>query len=155
MTGEPISDPLQAAALANVAAMDAPRNLADFPLHLGLGGVVQPLPRFTGSGEWYQAYENATVSDGSDGRLVSWHEFNESWTTWEMHPAGDEIVLCVSGRITLIQDVDGEPRNVTLSSGEWWVNAPGVWHTADIATGESATCIFVTVGAGTMNRDRD
>lgn len=115
---------------------------------------MRALPAFTGSGEWYEQYERSTVDDGPDGRLVSWHRFDESWTTWEMHPAGDEIVLCVDGRITLVQDtVEGE-RTVELTAGEWWVNAPGVWHTADIAPGEVATCVFVTPGAGTQTRDR-
>lgn len=134
--------------------MEQPRHLHRRPLHLGLGGTVRELPEFDGSGEWYQRYEQATAVDGVDGRLVSWHHFDESWSSWEMHPGGDEIVLCVAGRITLVQETDEGMRPVELREGEWWVNAPGVWHTADIAAGESATCVFVTVGVGTEARDR-
>ena len=128
--------------------------LREFPVHLGLGGVARPLPRFTGSGEWYGAYEAAHQSDGPDGRLVSWHEFTESWDSWEMHPGGEELVVCVSGRATFVQELDGEPHGVVLEAGQWMANPAGVWHTADVAAGESVACVFITSGLGTQGRSR-
>lgn len=134
--------------------MAARPHLRDFPVHLGLGGRVGELPRFDGTGEWYQRYEQTTAPDGADGRLVSWHEFDTSWDSWEVHPHGDELVLCVSGVITLVQDVGGVEQRVELRAGEWAVNPPGVWHTADLAPDAIATCVFVTAGMGTQNRPR-
>jgi mannose-6-phosphate isomerase-like protein (cupin superfamily) len=128
--------------------------LEEIPAHLGPGGRVEVLPHFTGSTEWYQAYGDATADDGPDGRLLSWHRFDESWTSWEMHPAGDEVVLCVEGEVSLIQDIDGEPTTTVLRSGEWCTNPPGVWHTADIAPGAYAVCVFITPGLGTEGRER-
>jgi cupin superfamily acireductone dioxygenase involved in methionine salvage len=124
------------------------------PAHLGLGGTVRALPVFDGTGEWYAAYEQDTAADGADGRLVSLHTFDESWSSWEMHPVGHEIVLCVAGEISLVQELDGAEVRTTLQAGEWVGNPPGVWHTADVDPGTTATCVFVTAGRGTQSRDR-
>jgi quercetin dioxygenase-like cupin family protein len=127
-------------------------DLHDFPVHLGLGARVEPLERFDGSMDWYQRYGAAHASDGAEGRLVTIHSFDESWDSWEQHPKGDELVLCVSGSVVLHQEVDGDMRTVTLRAGEAVVNPPGVWHTADVV--EPCTCLFITAGEGTENRAR-
>jgi cupin superfamily acireductone dioxygenase involved in methionine salvage len=70
-----------------------------------------------------------------------------------MHPAGAEVVICVAGSMVLVQEhPDGRPDSVTLTAGEYAINPPGVWHTADVA--ESATAIFITAGEGTAHRPR-
>jgi mannose-6-phosphate isomerase-like protein (cupin superfamily) len=123
-----------------------------FPIHLGLGARAEPQPEFTGM-DWYAAYSTANAADGREGRLVSMYRFTESWTSWEMHPAGDEVVLCVAGAMTLQQErPDGSRETVRLGPGEYAVNAPGVWHTADVE--ESATAVFITAGEGTQHRER-
>lgn len=128
------------------------RSLERFPLHLGLGAKAVPQPEFTGMA-WYADYAARHGGDGAEGRLVSLHTFAESWTSWEMHPAGDEVVVCTAGAITLIQELpDGSTASVTLHAGDYAINPPGVWHTADVA--ESATALFITSGLGTENRPR-
>jgi mannose-6-phosphate isomerase-like protein (cupin superfamily) len=131
---------------------DAPFDLARFPVHLGLGATVTSLPEFDGSPVWYERYGNAHADDGAEGRLVSLHTFTESWGSWEMHPAGAELVVCVEGRITLHQEVDGADRTAVLDAGQAIVNPPGVWHTADVDG--RATAVFVTAGLGTEVRAR-
>jgi mannose-6-phosphate isomerase-like protein (cupin superfamily) len=126
--------------------------LADVPVHLGLGSRVLPQARFTGEPAWYQSYAERNAADGPDGRLVTMHTFTESWDSWEVHPLGEELVLCIEGAITLHQEIDGAVRLATIDSGEAIINPPGVWHTADV-TG-SATVLFVTAGLGTENRPR-
>ncbi len=127
-------------------------SLETHPLHLGLGATAVIQPAFTG-GEWYEAYGARHGGDGAEGRLVSFHHFTASWDSWEMHPAGDEVVICTAGEITLIQEFpDGRAAQVTLTAGEYAINPPGVWHTADIA-GE-ATALFITAGMGTEGRAR-
>jgi hypothetical protein len=42
---------------------------------------------------------------------------------------------------------------VTISAGQAVINAPGVWHTADIVDG-ATTVVFITAGDGTEMRDR-
>ena len=39
--------------------------------------------------------------------LVSSFAFAADWTTWEMHPAGDEIVCLLTGRATLVLERQG------------------------------------------------
>ena len=121
-------------------------------VHLGLGATAVPQPPFSGMA-WYGDYGARHGADGAEGRLVSQHTFTGSWTSWEMHPSGAEVVLCVAGSITLIQeDPDGRPESVVLGPGEYAVNPPGVWHTADVA--DSATAVFITAGEGTQHRPR-
>lgn len=125
--------------------------LRDNPLHLGLGATALVQPPFTGM-DWYEAYGERTEKDGAEGRLVSMHEFSEPWDSWEMHPAGAEVVLCVAGEMTLIQEIDGKQVRTILQAGEYAINEPGVWHTADIAN--RATGLFITAGMGTEVRER-
>ena len=124
------------------------------PLHLGLGATAVPQPEFTGGMEWYEAYGARHSDDGKEGRLVSAHRFTEDWDVWEMHPVGDEVVLCLEGEMTLHQEMaDGGKATVSLAPGEYAINPPGCWHTADI-DGE-ATALFITAGEGTQHRPRE
>lgn len=80
------------------------------------------------------------------------HSFHESWDSWEQHPDGEELVVCIEGSITLFQEVDGAVRSVALEVGDAVVNPPGVWHTADVDG--PCTALFITAGLGTENRAR-
>lgn len=101
---------------------------------------------------WYERYAQRHSDDGSDGRLVSMHTFSASWTSWEVHPCGSEVVLCTSGEITLIQEVNGAQQRISLRPGQYAINEPGVWHTADVE--DTATAVFITAGEGTNHRPR-
>jgi quercetin dioxygenase-like cupin family protein len=128
------------------------RSLLTDPIHLGLGATAQAQPPFTGM-KWYADYAARTEGDGKEGRLVSMYRFTEDWDSWEMHPAGDEVVLCVAGEMVVHQEsADGSVAQVTLGPGDYAINAPGVWHTADVAS--EATAVFITAGEGTEHRPR-
>jgi quercetin dioxygenase-like cupin family protein len=131
---------------------DAVFDLSRFPVHLGLGAVVVRQPEFTDPPTWYDRYGERTEADGVEGRLVSLHTFTESWDSWEMHPLGDELVVCVAGSMVLHQEIDGEVGTVTLHPGEAVVNPPGAWHTADVDA--PATALFITAGTDTQVRPR-
>ena len=123
------------------------------PIHLGLGANACTEPRFTGGMDWYQRYVERHAADGAEGRLVSLHTFHAPWDMWEMHPSGAEVVLCISGSITLHQQLsDGTVNTVILRSGQYAINEAGVWHTADVDA--QATAVFVTAGLGTQHRPR-
>lgn len=127
-------------------------DLRTYPIHLGRGARSEPQPAFTGM-EWYEAYGVRTAADGDEGRLVSMHDFTEDWQSWEVHPQGEEVVVCIAGEITLFQELDnGSTRSVTLRAGEYAINPAGVWHTAGVS--KSATALFITPGRGTLNRPR-
>ena len=131
--------------------MSAPR-LDERPIHLGLGATAVPQPPFTGM-EWYAAYGERHDADGAEGRLVSLHRFTESWDSWEMHPEGEEVVLCLEGAMTLHQEhADGRTATVRIAAGEYAINPRGTWHTADVE-GEAAA-LFITAGIGTEHRPR-
>ena len=132
--------------------MAKPHRLADNPIHLGLGATAVAQPPFTGM-EWYEEYGTRSAADGAEGRLVSMHSFSESWDSWEMHPQGHEVVVCTAGTITLTQEYpNGRIEQVTLGPGDYAINDPGVWHTADVGT--QATALFITAGEGTQHRPR-
>ncbi len=130
--------------------MDAKRLDTHF-IHLGLGATAEAQPAFSGL-DWYAAYGQRTHSDGAEGRLVSLYTFAAPWDAWEMHPKGDEVVVCTEGEMTLIQELDGGETLIPLKAGEYAINPRGVWHTADVEA--EATALFITAGIGTEHRPR-
>ena len=126
-------------------------NISRDPIHLGRGATAVRQPEFTGM-EWYAAYAQRNSSDGTEGRLVVMFTFDAPWEVWEVHPNGHEVVICTEGEITLIQEIDGKEKRTTLRPGEYAINPPGVWHTADVHG--RATALFITAGAGTQGRPR-
>ncbi len=133
--------------------MTQPPRLDETLIHLGLGATAVPQPTFTGEMEWYQGYGERHGGDGVEGRLVSMHTFSESWDVWEMHPKGAEVVLCTAGTIELVQEIDGAEVATTLQVGEYAINEPGTWHTANVT--DATTAVFITAGLGTEHRPRD
>ncbi len=82
--------------------------------------------------------------------LIAAHSFEKDWPTWEKHPAGDEIVVLLSGSAELVLREDDGDRAVTLVEAGSFVLVPrDTWHTAHIA--ESAQMLFITPGEGTEN----
>jgi oxalate decarboxylase/phosphoglucose isomerase-like protein (cupin superfamily) len=70
-----------------------------------------------------------------------------------VHPAGDELVILLSGAVDLVlEESDGE-RVVPLRSGETCIVPQGVWHTARV--NEPSEAIHITRGAGTEMRPID
>lgn len=126
--------------------------LAKTPVHLGLGARAEVCEPFDGTMEWYQRYGAAHASDGAEGRIVAVHSFESDWPTWEMHPKGHELVYVISGELKLVQELEGERRELLLAAGDAAINEPGVWHTAKIA--EPTTALFITAGEGTLNEVR-
>jgi len=129
------------------------KSLYDFPIHLGLGAKAVAEPQFTGGMEWYEGYDHRHHDDLDEGRIVSLFRFEESWTSWEMHPEGDEVVCCLQGHMTLHQDLpDGSKQFWELGPGEYAINPRGAWHTADAE--DPVVALFITVGKGTTHRPR-
>lgn len=125
--------------------------LSENPVHLGRNASAEIESPITGM-EWYADYVDRHSDDGREGRLISEYTFHSSWDSWEMHPQGSELVYCIRGEMTLIQEKEGRSHSVQLRSGEFVINEPGVWHTADVR--ESCTALFITAGLGTQHRPR-
>jgi len=82
--------------------------------------------------------------------LISSHEFSEDWPTWERHPAGDEMVMLLSGTATLVLRTDDGDRPIEITEPGSYVIVPqNTWHTARIS--RAARMLFVTPGEGTEN----
>ena len=89
--------------------------------------------------------------DLDPGQLVMGFSFSADWPTWEMHPAGDEVVTLLSGEATLVlQHPEGAQRVQLSTPGDFVVVPRGVWHTAQ--TTVPCRMLFVTPGEGTENR---
>jgi quercetin dioxygenase-like cupin family protein len=86
--------------------------------------------------------------------MVMQFEFAEDWSTWERHPAGEELVVLISGKAELILEQDGGEEHATTLArpGEFVLVPRGVWHTARVQ--ERCAMLFVTPGEGTENRAR-
>ena len=122
-------------------------NLSDVFIHLGVGSTATPLPDFAWSPEYLAGYQERFAADGAEGRLICVMPQEETWDSWERHPAGDEVVVLLSGRVDLVQDLDGAEHVVELQPGQAVINPAGVWHTARVH--EPGVALFVTPGRGT------
>jgi mannose-6-phosphate isomerase-like protein (cupin superfamily) len=84
--------------------------------------------------------------------LISRHEFDEPWPTWEIHPHGDEFVYLLSGDVDLVmQTADGEKILRVSEPGTYVVVPKGTWHTA--RPHRHTAMLFVTPGEGTLNAE--
>lgn len=127
-------------------------DIASTFVHLGLGPVARALPDFSWSEEYLTRYEAETAPDGVEGRLVSFSAHEADWSSWERHPAGDELVIVVSGRLVVIQELASGENRVELGPRQGLVNPSGAWHTADVL--EPGGALYITPGAGTAHRPR-
>jgi mannose-6-phosphate isomerase-like protein (cupin superfamily) len=83
--------------------------------------------------------------------LVSSHEFDSDWGVWERHPAGDEIVVLLSGAATLTLRKDSGDEAIDLQEPGSCVVVPrDTWHTAHVS--KTTRMLFITPGEGTENR---
>jgi mannose-6-phosphate isomerase-like protein (cupin superfamily) len=130
--------------------MADPFDLSKTFIHLGLGAKATPLPDFEWSPAFMDAYRYSTDSDGDEGRLVCVVEQDATWDSWERHPAGEEVVYLISGRVDVIQELDDGEHVVALHPGEAMVNPPNVWHTALVH--EPGAALFITPGRGTEHK---
>ena len=84
--------------------------------------------------------------------LISCYEFSEDWSTWEIHPNGDEIVILLSGEVTFILQLEDGDKSIFLdNTGSYVVVPKNVWHMA--RTNVNTKMLFITPGEGTKNKN--
>jgi uncharacterized cupin superfamily protein len=125
-------------------------DLARTFVHLGQGSTATPLPDFEWSSEYLEAYRSRFAGDAREGRLVCVIAQDATWDGWERHPAGEELVYLLSGRVDVVQELDGVEHVVEVRPGDAMINPANVWHTARVH--EPGAALFVTPGAGTEHR---
>lgn len=127
---------------------DESRNILRTYLHVQNGNRVALVDA---PGSFWPDLAAGAFPQLDEGRLMSAFTFSSAWESWERHPAGEELVMLLSGSAELIlEEADGQRRVPLTSAGEFVLVPPGVWHTAttEIAT----TLLFLTPGAGTQHR---
>lgn len=95
----------------------------------------------------------ATVDERTEltgGRLVMLAHYEADWPSWEIHPAGDEIVYLLSGAVDLVLDEPDGERIVALRGRSACVVPAGTWHTARVH--EPGPAVHITAGDGTEHR---
>jgi mannose-6-phosphate isomerase-like protein (cupin superfamily) len=68
----------------------------------------------------------------------------------EMHPDGDELLVLISGRVTVVIEDAEPPRRVGLAPGQALVVPRGVWHR--VVLDEPSRILHVTPGPGGAHR---
>ena len=85
-----------------------------------------------------------------NGRLVMVTRYTDDWDSWEMHPAGDEVVYLLEGAVDFVlHQGDGE-RVVELRGRSACLVPAGAWHRAIVH--EPGDVLHITRGAGTRHR---
>jgi mannose-6-phosphate isomerase-like protein (cupin superfamily) len=97
-----------------------------------------------------------TSIDGRDdlheGRLVAAFACDADWPHWEMHPHGEEVLVLLSGKLTMVFDDGGKERDVVLEAGRACVVPRGTWHRAVVHV--PGRLLGITYGRGTEHRAR-
>ncbi|HEY8515389.1 MAG TPA: cupin domain-containing protein [Candidatus Binatia bacterium] len=122
-----------------------PIDLATTYVHLDDGPTARALR--VGPDFWQTIHERTELHAG---RLVMIARNDADWSTWEAHPAGEEIVHLLSGELDLILEEPEGPRTVALRPGQAVIVPRGVWHRVVVRT--PGDTLHVTYGAGTMHR---
>ena len=134
-----------------LGALDPYPHLAEGPAVMALAG---------GEASWASIEGRAELHRG---RLVSCFEQDAGWTAWELHPAGDEVVMVLGGSCTVylhpddgtaapLDASDGATRSVPLADGRYVVVPKGTWHTMDVHV--PGPLLAITWGQGTRHRPR-
>ena len=124
-----------------------PFQAVDTYLHLGPDGAAVPLD--VGESFWEKLGSGGFAHLGP-GRLLSTYDFSENWSSWEMHPAGEEIVVLISGEMEFV--LEPECKIALAEPGQFLLVPRGAWHTANVAG--HARVLFITPGEGTAHKPR-
>lgn len=125
-----------------------PYDAASTYVHLDEDGAGVPMP---GGEPFWKALMEGHLPQLEHGRLISQHSFAAPWPSWERHPAGEEVVVLLSGAVDFLLEVEGAERVVSLRQpGDFAVVPRNVWHTA--RPRQPASMLFITPGQGTEHR---
>jgi mannose-6-phosphate isomerase-like protein (cupin superfamily) len=87
----------------------------------------------------------------AEGRIMCAGDYTSTWTWWERHPDGDELVMVLSGTAEFVLEDDDDTRTVSLGAGQSTIVPAGTWHRAVVD--DPCRMLFVTpTPAGTQVR---
>lgn len=90
-----------------------------------------------------------------EGRLLAAFDMAEDWPHWEMHPEGEEILILLSGDMSIAfdsteTDAGGAESVVALEPGQACLVPRGVWHRGIVRA--PSRLLAITSGEGTQHR---
>ena len=86
----------------------------------------------------------------SRGYLMMVSTMDETWSTWERHPAGEEIVYLLSGSVDFVLDLPSGEETIELRGRSCCIVPRNTWHRAIVH--DPGDMLFVTPGEGTSHR---
>jgi mannose-6-phosphate isomerase-like protein (cupin superfamily) len=120
------------------------------------GGAAPLVP--TGEGFWKdlmsgnpQTPDAVRVATGS-GWLVAKYRIVEDNPAWEMHPAGDELLVMLSGQMAVVLEQSGKETVVEVPAGKACIVPRGTWHRQVVRI--PGEYLGATYGRGTQHRAR-
>lgn len=129
--------------------MSTGENVLSTYLHFRDDGAANTVPV---SDAFWRELSAGGLAHLNQGRLMSAFTFSSAWPTWERHPAGEELVLLLSGTATVVLEESGQERAMHLDKpGDFVLVPQNVWHTA--RTQVETTMLFLTPGEGTEHRE--
>ncbi|MFT3806647.1 cupin domain-containing protein [Arenimonas sp.] len=125
-----------------------PLNLIGTYAHVRDDAGMRAIPA---DGDFWQALGEGRFPELDQGRLLSAFEFAEAWSSWERHPAGEELVLLLAGACDLLLELEQGLQRIHLEQiGDYILIPKGIWHTAH--TDRPTRLLFLTPGLGTEHR---
>ena len=98
---------------------------------------------FTGDMSWYTAYTERHEADGIEAWLSQCLSIMVRGRCGKCIRMEAEVVLCTAGTLSLTQKLPEGEVTTVLQAGQYIVNPPGVWHTANEDT--AGTAVFITL----------
>jgi mannose-6-phosphate isomerase-like protein (cupin superfamily) len=96
-------------------------------------------------------WANISAEPKAGGTMVIVSGGDSDWSSWEMHPAGDEVLVFLEGAPRFfLEHPDGRHQRLDPKPGSTVVVPRGAWHRAE-ADGPYKI-LFITYGAGTTHR---
>jgi mannose-6-phosphate isomerase-like protein (cupin superfamily) len=78
----------------------------------------------------------------ASGRILCVSDYADTWTWWEVHPDGDELVLLLSGGVDVVLESGSDSHSVALLPGQATIVPAGTWHRVVVRT--ACRMLFVT-----------
>jgi mannose-6-phosphate isomerase-like protein (cupin superfamily) len=115
--------------------------------YLGLDGAGAVTAMPVGPDFW----ETVDTNPGARGTMVTVHNGEGDWPHWEMHPAGEEVLVLLEGSLRLwLEHADGHLEALDPKPGATIVVPRGAWHRA--VRQQGVKMLFITYGPGTTHR---
>jgi quercetin dioxygenase-like cupin family protein len=84
------------------------------------------------------------------GRLLMVTHQSGAMSHWEIHPAGDEVLYLLSGKMDVVLEIDNSEQVVSMVARTTIIVPQGIWHTVKVH--EPGDLLSITRGAGTRVR---